>query len=112
MTTLPTKFGPYGGQFVPETLMPALEQLEAEFQRAQADRAFQSKLNGLLVDYAGRPTPLTLASRPPAPPARLGLERAGYMGGGARAPHQRNVFRMRLRAAEVRRVASGSRTLK
>src|SRR4030042_2352110 len=63
MTTLPTKFGPYGGQFVPETLMPALEQLEAEFGRAQADRAFQNKLNGLLVDYAGRPTPITLASR-------------------------------------------------
>jgi tryptophan synthase beta chain len=63
MTTLPAKFGPYGGQYVPETLMPALEQLEQEFVRAQADRAFQNKLNGLLVDYAGRPTPITFAAR-------------------------------------------------
>jgi tryptophan synthase beta chain len=63
MTTLPPKFGPYGGQYVPETLMPALEQLEAEFVRAQADRAFQSRLGGLLVDYAGRPTPITFAAR-------------------------------------------------
>jgi tryptophan synthase beta chain len=63
MTTLPSKFGVYGGQFVPETLMPALEQLEAEFERARADRAFQNQLSGLLVDYAGRPTPITFAAR-------------------------------------------------
>ena len=63
MAALPKKFGPYGGQFVPETLMPALEQLETEFEKAQADRGFQNKLNGMLVDYAGRPTPITLAAR-------------------------------------------------
>ena len=63
MTTLSPKFGPYGGQYVPETLMPALEQLEAEFVRARDDRAFQSRLGGLLVDYAGRPTPITFAAR-------------------------------------------------
>jgi tryptophan synthase beta chain len=63
MSPLATKFGPYGGQFVPETLMPALEQLEAEFERARADRAFQNRLSGLLVDYAGRPTPITFAAR-------------------------------------------------
>jgi tryptophan synthase beta chain len=63
MTMLPSKFGPYGGQYVPETLFPALEQLEAEFERARADRAFQTRLNGLLVDYAGRPTPITFAAR-------------------------------------------------
>ncbi|MBN1438454.1 MAG: tryptophan synthase subunit beta [Anaerolineales bacterium] len=63
MTILPSKFGSYGGRYVPETLMPALEQLEAEFTRARDDRAFQQKLNGLLVDYAGRPTPITYASR-------------------------------------------------
>ena len=63
MALLPTKFGPYGGQFVPETLMPALEQLEAEFERARADRAFQNRLSGMLVDYAGRPTPITFAAR-------------------------------------------------
>jgi tryptophan synthase beta chain len=63
MALLPTKFGPYGGQFVPETLMPALEQLEAEFERARADRAFRNRLSGMLVDYAGRPTPITFAAR-------------------------------------------------
>jgi tryptophan synthase beta chain len=63
MTILSPKFGPYGGQYVPETLMPALEQLEAEFERARTDRDFQNKLNGLLVDYAGRPTPITFAAR-------------------------------------------------
>jgi tryptophan synthase beta chain len=63
MTNLPSKFGPYGGQYVPETLVPALEQLEAEFERARNDPAFQKRLSGLLVDYAGRPTPITFAER-------------------------------------------------
>jgi tryptophan synthase beta chain len=63
MAHISSKFGPYGGQYVPETLMPALERLEAEFVRARADRAFQNKLSGLLVDYAGRPTPVTYAAR-------------------------------------------------
>ena len=56
-----TKFGAYGGQYVPETLMPALIELEAAYRTAQADPAFQAELNGLLKTYVGRPTPLTLA---------------------------------------------------
>ena len=63
MTLLPSKFGPYGGQFVPETLMPALEELEAAFVQAQADPQFQAELGALLRDYVGRPTPVSLAAR-------------------------------------------------
>lgn len=63
MTRFPSKFGPYGGQFVPETLMPALEELEAAFDEARHDPAFQSELGGLLADYVGRPTPISLAAR-------------------------------------------------
>jgi len=57
------RFGPYGGQYVPETLMPALEQLEAAWLEAWRDPAFRAELDGLLADYAGRPTPLYLAER-------------------------------------------------
>src|SRR5512134_743144 len=57
------KFGPYGGQFVPETLMPALAELEDAYLRLQADPAFQSELDVLLKTYVGRPTPLTHARR-------------------------------------------------
>ncbi len=56
-----SKFGPYGGQFVPETLMPALAELEEAYLRLRADTAFQSELDGLLKTYVGRPTPLTYA---------------------------------------------------
>jgi tryptophan synthase beta chain len=62
-TLLPPKFGPYGGQFVPETLMPALTELEAAFVVAQADPDFQREFNKLLADFVGRPTPLTYARR-------------------------------------------------
>ncbi len=62
-TLLPPKFGPYGGQYVPETLMPALAELEAEFVAAQSDPEFQRKFNKLLADFVGRPTPLTYARR-------------------------------------------------
>jgi tryptophan synthase beta chain len=61
--TLPHKFGPYGGQFVPETLMPALEELERVYCEARADLAFQAEFDRLLADYVGRPTPLTYAAR-------------------------------------------------
>ncbi len=57
------RFGPYGGRYVPETLMPALQELEAAYRAAQADASFQQELSGLLGDYAGRPTPLYLARR-------------------------------------------------
>ena len=57
------RFGAYGGQFVPETLMPALAELEAAWVEARADERFQATLARLLRDYGGRPTPLYLAER-------------------------------------------------
>jgi tryptophan synthase beta chain len=56
-------FGPYGGRFVPETLIVALDQLEAEYRRARADAAFERELDDTLRDFAGRPTPLIEARR-------------------------------------------------
>lgn len=55
------KFGVFGGKFVPETLMMALEELEKEYKIAQKDAKFKKELNNLLEVYAGRPTPLYLA---------------------------------------------------
>ncbi len=57
------RFGPYGGRYVPETLMAALEQLEHAYEAAKKDRKFQAELKRLLEEYAGRPTPLTFAGR-------------------------------------------------
>jgi tryptophan synthase beta chain len=57
------RYGPYGGQYVPETLMPALAELEAAWLDAQRDPAFTTRLSELLRDYVGRPTPLYLAER-------------------------------------------------
>ena len=57
------RFGPYGGQYVPETIMPALEELEVGFHSALADPAFKAELDRLLKTYVGRPTPLYEASR-------------------------------------------------
>jgi len=62
-TLLPHKFGPYGGQFVPETLMPALIELEAAFVSAKADVEFRKEFNRLMASFVGRPTPLTYAKR-------------------------------------------------
>ncbi len=62
-TATPGHFGPYGGQFVPETLMVALRELEAEYEKAKADPAFREQLSQLLRDYVGRPTPLYFAER-------------------------------------------------
>ncbi|GMU41069.1 MAG: tryptophan synthase beta chain 1 [Chloroflexota bacterium] len=56
-------FGEFGGQYVPETLMPALTELAAEYERAKADPAFIAELEALWRDYVGRPSPLTLVSR-------------------------------------------------
>ena len=56
-------FGPYGGSFVPEILMPALEALNAAYAHARADPAFGDELRRMLRDYVGRPTPLTFAPR-------------------------------------------------
>jgi len=56
-------FGPYGGMFVPETLMAPLHELAAEYEKAKADPAFRNELKFLLEEYAGRPTPLFQATR-------------------------------------------------
>jgi tryptophan synthase beta chain len=55
------RFGPYGGQYVPETLMPALTELEEAWVGARVDPEFQARFRDLLHNYVGRPTPLYLA---------------------------------------------------
>ncbi|MDQ2834928.1 MAG: tryptophan synthase subunit beta [Acidobacteriota bacterium] len=57
------RFGAYGGRYVPETLMAALEELEAAYAEARKDAAFEAELNDLLRNYCGRPTPLFFAKR-------------------------------------------------
>ncbi len=162
-----TKFGSYGGQFVPDTLMPALAELEEAYGALPRDATFQAELDELLRTYVGRPTPLYHARRlsahlggaqiylkredlthtgahkinnalgqallakrlgkrrivaetgagqhgvaTAAACALLGLTCVVYMGTADMARQQPNVLRMRLLGAEVRGVASGSRTLK
>jgi tryptophan synthase beta chain len=63
MRTVEHRFGRYGGQYVPETLMPALAELEAAWVQARDDPDFRAELDGLLRDYVGRPSPLYLARR-------------------------------------------------
>ncbi len=161
------RFGPYGGRYVPETLMPAVTALEAAYAAAVADPAFWDELEHLQRTYTGRPTPLSFAARLSAQCggariylkredlahtgahkinnalgqgllarrmgkqriiaetgagqhgvatatvcALLGLACVVYMGTEDMARQRPNVFRMRLLGAEVRGVASGSRTLK
>src|SRR6204780_5952186 len=57
------RFGVYGGRYVPETLMAALEELEREYEKAKRDPKFQKRLEELLRTYAGRPTALSFARR-------------------------------------------------
>src|ERR1700726_2969455 len=57
------RFGPYGGRYVPETLVAPLEELEQAYELARKDPKFQSELDSLLKNFAGRPTPLQFASR-------------------------------------------------
>ena len=161
------RFGAYGGRYVPETLMAALDELEREYEKAKNDRKFQQGLDVLLKTYAGRPTPLFYARRlteklggakiylkredllhtgahkinnclgqgllvermgkhrviaetgagqhgvaTATVCALLGFECVVYMGAEDMRRQELNVFRMRLLGAEVRRVDSGSRTLK
>ena len=163
----PGRFGRFGGRYVPETLMAALDQLEREYEAARRDAAFQRELDLLLKDFVGRPTPLYRARRLEAEargPAvylkredlnhtgahkinntlgqallarRMGKKRiiaetgAGqhgvatatacalfdlecvvYMGEEDVRRQALNVYRMELLGAEVRRVESGTRTLK
>ena len=79
------RFGRFGGCYVPEILMPALEQLEAAFLDAQEDPAFAAELNGLLANYAGRPTPLTRCRNLSA---NIFLKREDLLHGGAHKTNQ------------------------
>ncbi|WP_457653917.1 tryptophan synthase subunit beta [Rhodocaloribacter sp.] len=160
-------FGPYGGTFVPEILIPALEELKAAYAEAKEDPAFRRDFEALLRDYVGRPTPLTFAERltetlggpriylkredlchtgahkinntigqillarrmgkrriiaetgagqhgvaTATVCARFGVDCVVYMGEEDVERQRLNVRRMELLGAEVRPVASGSRTLK
>jgi len=79
------RFGRFGGCYVPEILVPALEQLEAAFLDAQADPAFVDELNDLLANYAGRPTPLTRCRNLPG---NIFLKREDLLHGGAHKTNQ------------------------
>jgi tryptophan synthase beta chain len=79
------RFGRFGGCYVPEILVPALEQLEAAFLDAQEDPAFAAELNGLLANYAGRPTPLTRCRNLPD---NIYLKREDLLHGGAHKTNQ------------------------
>ena len=160
-------YGPYGGKFVPETLMPALAEFEAAYAQASADPKFWEQFNSLCHDYVGRPTPLYHAQKlsqklggaqillkredlahtgahkinntlgqgllalrmgkhrviaetgagqhgvaTATVCAMLGLDCVVYMGEEDIQRQSLNVFRMKLLGAEVRPVATGSRTLK
>ena len=92
-TLLPAYFGEFGGQFVPESLIPALDQLEQAFVDAQNDPSFREELAGYLRDYLGRPTPLTECSNLPLPGkgrghARIFLKREDLVHGGAHKTNQ------------------------
>jgi tryptophan synthase beta chain len=79
------RFGRFGGCYVPEILVPALEQLEAAFLDAEADPLFTAELNALLADYAGRPTPLTRCRNLPP---NIYLKREDLLHGGAHKTNQ------------------------
>ena len=79
------RFGRFGGCYVPEILVPALEQLESAFLDAQDDPAFAAELNGLLANYAGRPTPLTRCRNFPG---NIYLKREDLLHGGAHKTNQ------------------------
>ncbi|WP_113906428.1 tryptophan synthase subunit beta [Aliidiomarina celeris] len=89
MTQIPAYFGEFGGQFVPEILLPALDQLEQAFLDAQQDESFQAEFKNLLKTYLGRPTPLTLCRNITAgSPVKLYLKREDLLHGGAHKTNQ------------------------
>ena len=135
-------FGQYGGRFVPESLVAALDELSTAYQAAKVDPAFQAELAGLHASYTGRPSPITEVPRfaQHAGGARVFLKREDlnhtgshkinnvlgqalltrrigkdcviYMGEVDTERQALNVARMRLLGAEVVPVTAGSRTLK
>ncbi len=89
MTLLNPYFGEFGGQYVPQILMPALKQLEEAFVSAQRDPAFQAEFIDLLKNYAGRPTALTLCKNLTAGSnTKLYLKREDLLHGGAHKTNQ------------------------
>lgn len=86
---LPAYFGPYGGQFVPELLIPALDQLEDAYIEAMADPGFLAELDDFMKRYLGRPTPVTeLKNLPLEGNARILLKREDLVHGGAHKGNQ------------------------
>ena len=86
---LPAYFGEFGGMFVGELLVPALEQLEQAFIESRSDEAFLSEFNNLLTKYAGRPTPLTCCRNIVKNPlAKIYLKREDLLHGGAHKTNQ------------------------
>lgn len=89
MTLLNPYFGEFGGMYVPQILMPALQQLEDAFVKAQSDPEFQAEFHDLLTNYAGRPTPLTLCRNLTAgTKTKLYLKREDLLHGGAHKTNQ------------------------
>ncbi|MEL6117535.1 pyridoxal-phosphate dependent enzyme, partial [Photobacterium sp. SP02] len=89
MSKLDPYFGEFGGQFVPQILVPALDQLEDAFIEAQQDPAFEKEFIGLLKDYAGRPTALTLCQNlTKGTNTKLYLKREDLLHGGAHKTNQ------------------------
>lgn len=89
MTLLPAYYGEFGGQFVPESLIPALDQLEQAFVDAFNDDEFMAEYRSLLRDYLGRPTPLTECRNLPMDGnARIFLKREDLVHGGAHKTNQ------------------------
>ena len=82
------RFGAFGGCYVPEILVPALEQLEAAFLEASRDPDFHAELAALLAKYAGRPTPLTLCRNLGSEKAQIYLKREDLLHGGAHKTNQ------------------------
>ncbi|CRF51607.1 Tryptophan synthase beta chain [Helicobacter heilmannii] len=82
-------FGEFGGSFVPELLVPALRQLEQAFEDCLKDGVFQATLSGLLKDFVGRPSPLTLVKNfCPNPKVKMYLKREDLIHGGAHKTNQ------------------------
>lgn len=89
MTKLNAYFGEFGGQFVPQILVPALKQLEQEFIKAQNDESFQQEFKELLIEYAGRPTALTKTRNiVKNTKTKLYLKREDLLHGGAHKTNQ------------------------
>ncbi|ATC98440.1 MULTISPECIES: tryptophan synthase subunit beta [Pseudoalteromonas] len=85
----PAYFGDFGGMYVPELLVPALKQLESEFNKAKNDPSFHAEFEKLLNEYAGRPTPLTLTRNlVKNPKVKLYLKREDLLHGGAHKTNQ------------------------